>query len=324
MKVLFTLIVFFSFTYVFSQNILSLNNVQASLYDTVQVDIVITNSDSFVAFQTDIKIPDGINYLNNSSTLTDRANGHILSTNLLTGNILRILAFTLSQSPFTGDTGAVMNFKLITGDSLGVFPLELINPIISNANSQNILTSSINGSITVFDTVVSVELSTFYGIRKHDGIELIWSTASETNNLGFFIERQINSLPWEIIGFVDGKGNSTSRKNYSFFDEFICSMENNNLSYRIKQVDYNGDYKYYDSIFFIPLSIPNSFRLYQNYPNPFNPSTIIGFFLPVSKELILSIFDSGKKKRSFFSNKLNYEAQNSICFLSNSILKEKI
>ncbi|MCL4279082.1 MAG: T9SS type A sorting domain-containing protein, partial [Ignavibacteriaceae bacterium] len=33
------------------------------------------------------------------------------------------------------------------------------------------------------------------------------------------------------------------------------------------------------------------FELYQNYPNPFNPSTVIGYQLPVSSDVTLTIYD---------------------------------
>jgi hypothetical protein len=42
-------------------------------------------------------------------------------------------------------------------------------------------------------------------------------------------------------------------------------------------------------------TLPSSTMLNQNYPNPFNPSTIIGFSLPRSSEVSLTIYDvSGK------------------------------
>lgn len=40
-----------------------------------------------------------------------------------------------------------------------------------------------------------------------------------------------------------------------------------------------------------PLSIPAGFELEQSYPNPFNPKTVIGFSLPVSTDVRLSVYD---------------------------------
>ena len=38
-------------------------------------------------------------------------------------------------------------------------------------------------------------------------------------------------------------------------------------------------------------SVPVAFDLMQNYPNPFNPSTTIGFSIPESSHVTLSIYD---------------------------------
>jgi hypothetical protein len=52
--------------------------------------------------------------------------------------------------------------------------------------------------------------------------------------------------------------------------------------------------------------IPTAFNLYQNYPNPFNPTTTIGFDLPITSEVILSIHDIlGRRVRILYSGRLN-------------------
>jgi len=270
---------------------MSIDNIQATVLDTVSLDINITNSQQFVAFQTDIKLPENFSYINNSASLTSRANGHILSVNLLAGNILRVLAFTINQNTFNGDSGAVLNFRLAVGDSAGLFPIELVTPIISNSNSQNILTTFLNGFVTVQEMVVSVELTTFYGNRTTDGILLNWTTATELNNQGYFIERQFEDSQWERIGFIEGKGNSQNIEYYSFRDPVNSYQRMNSISYRIKQVDYAGNYEYYGSISFPPENSPNQFQLFANYPNPFNPSTKIGVYSIYSTEIELKITD---------------------------------
>ncbi len=37
--------------------------------------------------------------------------------------------------------------------------------------------------------------------------------------------------------------------------------------------------------------LPQAFKLFQNYPNPFNPSTVIGYDLPVSGDVLLAVYD---------------------------------
>jgi hypothetical protein len=38
-------------------------------------------------------------------------------------------------------------------------------------------------------------------------------------------------------------------------------------------------------------ALPQEFSLSQNYPNPFNPATVIGYKLPVTREVGLTVYD---------------------------------
>jgi hypothetical protein len=74
------------------------------------------------------------------------------------------------------------------------------------------------------------------------------------------------------------------------------NLESGNFSYRLKQVDFNGEYSYYYLGSEITIGTPSKFSLSQNYPNPFNPSTKINYEIPVDADVSLKLFDiSGKE-----------------------------
>ncbi|MBI2967714.1 MAG: hypothetical protein HYY40_07865 [Bacteroidetes bacterium] len=106
---------------------------------------------------------------------------------------------------------------------------------------------------TISDEVnfpLPVELLYFNAFPENNIVKTEWSTASETNNDYFVVERVAgadeNSLPlggkgWAQIGTVQGAGNSRIILNYVFYDEEPCS----GLSYyRLRQVDYDGRFSY--------------------------------------------------------------------------------
>ncbi len=68
-----------------------------------------------------------------------------------------------------------------------------------------------------------------------------WSTASETNNKRFEIERSTDGIHFEKIGELDGAGNSNSLLNYQWKD---MNPSNQMAYYRLKQVDDNEAYSY--------------------------------------------------------------------------------
>lgn len=154
------------------------------------------------------------------------------------------------------------------------------------------------------DQALPVELTSFTASVVKNSIQLKWKTATEIDNYGFEVERTYlqdesanastqtkagksanASTPlsmtqkWVSLGFISGHGTSSSPKNYEFTDKSIT--ENGVYSYRLKQVDNNGTYKYSDivEISFMK-SYPEKFALEQNYPNPFNPVTHINFVIP--------------------------------------------
>jgi hypothetical protein len=143
--------------------------------------------------------------------------------------------------------------------------------------------------------IVPVELVSFNASIIEAGVNLNWTTATETNNRGFDVERKqiislhssVSSQQWEIIGFVEGKGTTTQTQSYSFIDEEVTSGR---YQYRLKQIDFDGSYEY-SNIVEAELNIIKEFVLEQNYPNPFNPTTKISWQSPVGSHQTLKVFD---------------------------------
>ncbi len=142
------------------------------------------------------------------------------------------------------------------------------------------------------DSAVPVELTSFTANVNGNNVLLNWQTATEVNNYGFEIQRSAFSdqrSEWNTIGFVKGNGTSNSPKEYSFTD--IVS-QSGKYSYRLKQIDIDGSYKYSD-IVEVNIGTPEKFELSQNYPNPFNPSTTIEYSIPKNsvQNVQLKIYD---------------------------------
>ena len=109
-------------------------------------------------------------------------------------------------------------------------------------------------------------------------MELIWSTATETNNSGFEILRsaQNEKQEWEKFGFVPGHGTTTETQHYSFTDNDVMRGK---YQYKLKQIDYDGSFEY-SQIVEVEIPLVNEFSLSQNYPNPFNPATRMQYTIP--------------------------------------------
>ena len=107
-----------------------------------------------------------------------------------------------------------------------------------------------------------------------------------TNNRGFEIERNYQDGNWILRSFIPGIGTTTEKKDYCYIDEPELSGK---YSYRLKQFDYDGKYKYFDPVT-VDFNYTPCYSLEQNYPNPFNPVTKISYSIPVYSNVSLKIF----------------------------------
>ncbi len=123
--------------------------------------------------------------------------------------------------------------------------------------------------------VLPVHLISFQGICEGNQVQLTWQTASEQNNFGFYVEKQIKN-EWIEIGFVEGNGTTLERSNYTYID---TKFEKEKTYYRLKQVDNDGQFEYSNIITvdcakaLVPMNI---------FPNPTTREVHITFEQPIS------------------------------------------
>lgn len=96
-----------------------------------------------------------------------------------------------------------------------------------------------------------------------------WSTASETNNDFFTVERTSDLLNWESIGTVQGAGTTLEQSDYRFIDR---SPLPGISYYRIRQTDYNGASELSEVRAVNRRAMGEGFSV---YPNPGNGSFVL-------------------------------------------------
>ena len=146
------------------------------------------------------------------------------------------------------------------------------------------------------DAVLPVELASFTGHELNGKVLLNWSTATESNNVGWEIEYrqpttdngQQKNTEFRKVGFVAGKGTTTEKQSYSFAVSSLQSSVSV-AEFRLKQVDSDGKISY-SNVLTVNLA-PVTFGLSQNYPNPFNPATLISYQLAADSEVRLVVYD---------------------------------
>jgi hypothetical protein len=142
--------------------------------------------------------------------------------------------------------------------------------------------------------ILPVSLKNFIAKKEGSKVDLTWTTSSETNNLGFEVQRSNNGSAYTKIGFVSSVGNTTAEVKYQFTDPAPLPGKN---YYRLKQIGL--DNRTTLSAIRI-LDISKELQDLQVYPNP---SHNILTILNIKSGNLLNVFDS--QGRAVLSKRAN-------------------
>ncbi len=134
-------------------------------------------------------------------------------------------------------------------------------------------------------TVLPIELLYFKAEKSNDKVRLSWKTATEINNNYFTVEKSHDGTSWVSIGELTGAGNSSSPISYDLIDFEGCSST---CYYRLKQVDFSGEY-FYSKTEFLFSSNERSSSL-KVYPVPVLDRLTVEFVAPQTSDYNLEIY----------------------------------
>jgi hypothetical protein len=114
------------------------------------------------------------------------------------------------------------------------------NNNLQGGNSAFRFFISYNGTPCGEQGALPVSFRSFTALRSNSTVAIKWTTATESDNLGFEIQRLIGKGNWQIISFIGTQatnGNSSSDLTYTFTD---LNSTRGISQYRIRQVDIDG------------------------------------------------------------------------------------
>lgn len=164
------------------------------------------------------------------------------------------------------------------------------------------------GSVLYFttgDASLAVELTDFTVSSQSGAAVLSWRTESETENLGFIIERKVvgaiheSPSEWSAIASytttnaLAGHGSSSEANEYTYTDAAV--VPGTTYSYRLGDVDYRGTTAWHSAVEITVTesasAVPTVFGLQKAYPNPFNPSVKLTYSLTTDASTSLKIYN---------------------------------
>ncbi|MFC2186170.1 T9SS type A sorting domain-containing protein [Fulvivirgaceae bacterium LMO-SS25] len=130
---------------------------------------------------------------------------------------------------------------------------------------------------------------------------LSWATAKEVENDFFAIEKSVDGINFEVIDQVDGNGDYVGTLKYTYEDHNLIPI----AYYRLRQVDFNGDFKVYETKRVLRKEVAEaSLKL---YPNPNNGNNLNLMFAGTGwhSTVFVTVLDAAGKMR--YNQEIRYE-----------------
>ncbi|MDR4988423.1 MAG: MBG domain-containing protein [Bacteroidales bacterium] len=212
-------------------NIMILHDVVDVAGEIITMELEIVNEEEFVGFNLDLPLPAGFEYVEGSAVLY-RGDDHDVVFNVLPNNVAKIIAFSITNAPFSGNEGAVLSFELQTPPMPGNYLIPIVDAVIGNADAQDILTGTVDGTVTLLDPGID-----YYTLT------LIANPAEGGNVTGAGVyqegeEVEVDALPnegWEFINWTDLDGNVVSEEAYNIIE---MPAEDLTLIANFEMIDY--------------------------------------------------------------------------------------
>ena len=129
-----------------------------------------------------------------------------------------------------------------------------------------------NTGVNDFAGALPVKYTSFTATKQATSNLLKWSTASESNNSHFEVQRSVDGKSFETIARV--KGNGTSNKLHAYTYQDVAAPAAKTVYYRLKQVDFDGKSELSKTVSVVTAQAQTGIN--ATLPNPFANELSIG------------------------------------------------
>ena len=125
---------------------------------------------------------------------------------------------------------------------------------------------------SLIDDLLPIAVVSFYGeVLNENAIRCHWTSSTEEDIEGFFVQRSLDAINFNDLAFVDGQGGDDVGFTYTYDD--LTASANTLYYYRLKQVDAIGNFSYSNIIAISTESSSQNTQVapinkIEVYPNP--------------------------------------------------------
>jgi len=219
---------------------------------------------------------------------------------------------TVKQIASGVETATFTGLSASTSYTIAVYPYTNLDIFIDYKTDGTVPTVTASTQ----DTPAPISLVGFTADALANGIELKWTTESESENSGFIIYKNDDA-----IAFIEGAGTTSETNTYSYLDETVVpgvayTYVLADLSYDNEEVRHNE--KAITVTAKASAELETNFLIGKAYPNPFIPGTSLDYQLNTPEYVEIAIYNMKGQAVSSLQNgiqeagaySLNWNAEN--------------
>ena len=201
-------------------------------------------------------------------------------------------------------SGNPSNVTIYRRPARATSPFQKLSTRYDSGTNQLVVTTDRFGEFAfASDTEpLPVELASFDASQSGEsGVELRWTTASETNSAGFHVQhRASDEESWSKLGYVESKasgGTTTETHTYRFDAENLAVGRH---EFRLKQMDLDGTPYFHDPVN-VEVQMQEAIKLTPPAPNPVSSTATLSFAVREADRATVAVYDLlGRKAATLF------------------------
>ena len=179
----------------------------------------------------------------------------------------------------------IVDMVTYTSSTAGVSVARDVDGTGTFVDHDEIVSNPVNFSVCMSNnlpnTLLPVALSNLSAEPMGKTAMVKWSTATESGNSHFVVERSQDGRAFTAVGQVTGAGDSYGTINYDFVDQAPATGDN---YYRLRQVDFTGE-----ATVFGPVLVSFAAEGLTAYPNPVGNRLFVSGATATSRTTILDL-----------------------------------
>ncbi len=261
----------------------------------------VDNATVLLPSTADLTLPNGTSLASSDTLALRNGNGDCVGYGTWTGGSLAVAAAgptTLDAASSGYQSGDPLSFEVydVSEDQIVSVGERVTYTSCDNVDvptCQNDGTYA-DGALFVLEALNSssmpVELTHLSATREGQQVRLKWTTAQETNNAGFEVQRQrsgAESTGWTTLRFVEGAGTTSDPTSYSMTTD---QLEVGTYEFRLHQVDQDGSTALSKTVA-VEMTLDEAYRLSPVAPNPVRSEARMAVTVRKSQEVTVSMYN---------------------------------